>query len=197
MAIGRNRTRQTASELVVEDLQGEIPIITCRRDGFGERGDGKVAFTRHISEVAAPVEQVHVDIRGIGKLDDEDFLFGNRADGIDVDLARQSVEAVEDKTDIRMIGATDDLPGVAVVADMAAPGKRLVAHPQSPPGSTLAKFMKVRRRTVDAADSSRRDVGADEHQIRSKLLHDVELLPARSNVRLRSGSGIPSKSRNG
>lgn len=76
VAVGGNRPRQTASKLVVEDLQGEIPVIPCRRDGFGEGRDGQVAFTRHISEMAAPIEQVHVDQRSIGKLDDEDLLFG-------------------------------------------------------------------------------------------------------------------------
>ena len=48
--------------------------------------------------------------------------------GIDVGLAGQRMEAVENQRDRRVVGATYDFPGVAVIVDMAAPGKRFEAN---------------------------------------------------------------------
>ncbi len=41
--------------------------------------------------------------------------------------AREDVEGVEDRADVPVVGPAHDLPGVAVVVDVAAPGQRLVA----------------------------------------------------------------------
>ena len=94
---------------------------------------------------------------------------------LEVDLARQRVEAVEDQADVRMIGAAHDLPGVAVVVDVPAPGERLVADAQAALGRALAEFAEIGGGAVDAAQRHRRDVGADQHQVGAELLHQVEL----------------------
>ena len=154
-AVDRDRLRRAAAELVVEDLERQRPVIAGRRDRPHEIDDRQVAFARHVAEVPAPVEQVHVDQRRVGKLDDEDLVAGDRADRVDVDLARQRVEAVEDQADIRVVGAAHDLPGVAVVVDVPAPGERLVADAQAALGRPLAEFAKIGRGAVDAAERQR------------------------------------------
>ena len=74
-----------------------------------------------------------------------------------------------------MVGAADDLPGVAMVVDVAAPGERLVADAQAAFRRPLAELAEIGGRAVDAAERQRRDVGADEHQIGAELAHQVEL----------------------
>ena len=74
-----------------------------------------------------------------------------------------------------MIGAADDLPGIAVVVDVPAPGERLVADAQPALCSSFAELVEVGGRAVDPAERDRRDVGADQHQVGAELLHHVEL----------------------
>ena len=81
----------------------------------------------------------------------------------------------EDQADAGMVGPPHHFPGIAVVADVATPGQRLVAHAQATPRSALAKLAEVGGGAVDAAQGERRDVGADQHQVRAELLHQVEL----------------------
>ena len=64
-----------------------------------------------------------------------------------------------------MIGAPHDLPGVAVVVDVAAPGQRLVADAQAALGGALAELAEIIGGAVDAAERGRRDVAADQQQI--------------------------------
>ena len=90
-------------------------------------------------------------------------------------LARQRVERIEDEADGGMVGAPHDLPGVAMVVDVAAPGERLVADAEPALGGPLAELAEVGGGAVDPAERSRRDVGADQHQVRPERLHDVEL----------------------
>ena len=76
------------------------------------------------------------------------------------------MEAIEDKPDVRVVGAAHDLPGIAVIVDMPAPGKRLLADLQPAFLGTLAQFAEVGGRPVDPAKRVRRDVGADEDEVR-------------------------------
>ena len=74
-----------------------------------------------------------------------------------------------------MVGAPHDLPGVAMVVDVAAPGQRLVADAQAALRRPLAELAEIGGGAVDAAQRERRDVGADQHQVGAELLHQVEL----------------------
>ena len=89
------------------------------------------------------------------------------ADGVEVGLARQGVEAVEHEADRGMIGAAHDLPGVAVVVDVPAPGQRLEADAQaarcaarSPSSrrSAAARSMPPRQSGETLEQTSRRSV---------------------------------------
>ena len=92
------------------------------------------------------------------------------------------MEAVEDDADIRLVGTPDDLPGVAIVGDMPAPGERLESHPKTTRSGALAEFAEVGRRAVDAAERDRRDVAADQQQISAQFLHQVELALGASEI---------------
>ena len=77
--------------------------------------------------------------------------------GCDVDLARQRMEGIEDQPDVRMVRAAHDFPGVAMIVDVPAPGKRLVADAQAALGGAFAKLVKIAGRPIDAAERHRRD----------------------------------------
>ena len=175
MTVDGDRPGRAAAELVVEDLERQIAVIAGGGHRAHEFEHRKIALARHVAVVAAPIEQVHVDQRRVRQLDDEDLFLGDRADRVDIDLAGQRMEAVEDKADIGVIGAPDDFPGVAMVIDVPAPGERLIADTQAALGSPFAEFMEIRGGTIEPAKGNRRHVGADEHQIGAELLHHVEL----------------------
>ena len=88
---------------------------------------------------------------------------------------RQRVEAVEDDADRFVVGAAHDLPGVAIVVDMAAPGQRLEADAQAARRRQFAQRAEIRGRAVDPAQRGRRNIAADQQQIGPQFLHQVEL----------------------
>ena len=96
-----------------------------------------------------------------------------------------------------MIGAAHYLPGIAMIVNVAPPGQRFIAHLDAALLRPRAQFPEIGRRTVDTTKRRRRNIGTDQHQIGAQFAHKVEFRSARSNVRLRWGSGMPSKSRKG
>ncbi len=175
MTVDGDRSGRAAAELVVEDLEGQIAVIAGGGDRAHEIEHWKIALARHVAVVAAPVEQIHVDQRRVCQLDDEDLFPGDRADRVDIDLAGQRMEAVEDEADIGVIGAPDNLPGVAMVMDVPAPGERLIADTQAAFCGAFTEFMEIRCGAVEPAKGNRRHIGADQHQIGAEFLHHVEL----------------------
>ena len=105
---------------------------------------------------------------------------------------RQRVKTVENDADRRMVGAPHDLPGVAVVVDMPAPGQRLESDAQAAARGQLAEFAKIVGGAVDAAERNWRYVAADQQQIGPKLLHQVELaLGSRKSCGLAAAPACP------
>src|SRR6185503_17491726 len=125
--------------------------------------------------MAAPRQRVHVEPRCIGEMDEEDTVAGDRLQRLEFKLAREGMEAVDDESHGRMIGAADDFPSVAIVVDVAAPGERLKADAQAAPGCALAEFAEVGGGAVYAAERVGRDVAAYEQEVAADLLHHVEL----------------------
>ena len=72
MTVDGDRPGRAAAKLIVEDLERQIAVIAGRGDRLHEFANRQIAFAGHVAEVAAPVEQVHVDQRRVGDLDDED-----------------------------------------------------------------------------------------------------------------------------
>ena len=62
-----------------------------------------------------------------------------------------------------------------MIVDVLAPGQGFESDPDAMLRRTFSQFAKILRGAVDAAAGQRRDVRADEHEIRAQLLHDVEL----------------------
>ena len=74
-----------------------------------------------------------------------------------------------------VIGAADDLPGVAVVVDVAAPGQRFEADTDAAGLGALAERAQVGGGAVDAAERDGGGVRADQDQVGAELAHQVEL----------------------
>ena len=139
-------------ELIVKYLQRNGARISGRHHRAREPDHVKVAFAGHIAKVTRPIEHVHFNSWRIRKMDEENFIAGNAADCVGIDLAGQSVKAVENKPDIVMVGAPDDVPSVPVIVDMTAPGQRLVAHAQRPLFRAVSELVKVCRGALGAAN---------------------------------------------
>ena len=73
-----------------------------------------------------------------------------------------------------MVGAADDLPGIAVVVDVTAPGERLEPHAHAALRGALTQLMEIRGGAVDPAEAFRRHVAANHQQIAAKLRHQIE-----------------------
>jgi hypothetical protein len=72
-----------------------MAIIADAQQLRGKFGQRKVALARHAAEMAAPVEQVHLQARRVGPLHDEQLFGANVADAGAGNVARERVEAVE------------------------------------------------------------------------------------------------------
>ncbi len=85
------------------------------------------------------------------------------------------METVENDADIGVVCAAHHFPGITVIADMAAPGQRLVTDAHAMFCRKLAELMEIGGGAVDAAERDRRDIRADQHQIGAEFAHDIEL----------------------
>jgi hypothetical protein len=74
-----------------------------------------------------------------------------------------------------MVRPPHDLPGIAVIVDVASPCKRLEADADSVPRRPFAEFVEVGGSPVDAAERHRRQIGADEDQVGAEFAHQFEL----------------------
>src|SRR5262245_26480706 len=74
-----------------------------------------------------------------------------------------------------MISSAHHLPGVAVVADVAAPRERLEADANAALLCPLAEFVQIRRSAVDAAERVGRDIAADHQKVAAQIAHQIEL----------------------
>src|ERR1700676_4745319 len=75
-----------------------------------------------------------------------------------------------------MISAPHDLPCIAVVVDVASPGQRLETDAQAVRSRELTQGVEIRCRAIDSADRGRRNIAADQQQIRLQFLHQVEFV---------------------
>ena len=122
----------------------------------------------------APGEDIHVEPGRVRDLHQENLVAGDRAHGLQVGLARKGVEGVEHQPDRLVVGAAHDLPGIAVIVDMPAPGESLEADAHAALGRALPKLVEIGRGAVDAAERERRDVAAHEQHVGAELGHHVE-----------------------
>src|SRR5215216_2157777 len=153
----------------------EEPVISGGPQRLHEGLDRKIALAREAAVVAAPREVIHLELRCVGDLDEEDAILRDRSHRAEIGLADEGMKRVEHETDRWVVGSADHFPGVPVVVDVAPPGERLIPDAQPPRRSALAELMEVSCRAVDAAERVLRDVAADEEEVAPELLHHVEL----------------------
>ena len=190
--------RRGHAEAVVEDLVAEPAVVAGGQHRRHELVDRQVPLPREVAEVPRPLQQVHVHPRRVRQLHEGHPVRRDRPDRVARQPPRQHVPAVEDHPHRRMVRPPHDLPGVAIVGDMPPPGQRLEPHLDAEPLRDLPELAQIRRRPVDPAEARRRDVGADEDRAAPRARSSARTSAcARSKPRLRCGSGIPSKSRNG
>ena len=109
-------------------------------------------------------------------MDKENFIAGNAADCIGIYLAHQSVKAVQNKPDIVMVSAPNDLPSVPVIVDITAPGQCLIPNAKPPLFRAVSELVKICRGAIYAANRLWVTGGANQHEIRSQFLDQVELV---------------------
>ena len=102
-----------------------------------------------------------LELRRVGELDQEDLVApGSTRIAVDGQSCARGCGSCRGSGRSRMIGAPHDLPGVAVVADMAAPGQRLEADAEAALGRALAELVEIGGGAIDAAERGRRDVAS-------------------------------------
>ena len=65
------------------------------------------------------------------------------------------MKTVENDPDRFVIGAAHDLPGIAIVVDVAAPGQRFEADAQAARGGQFTESMEIRGRPIDSPERGR------------------------------------------
>src|SRR3974390_1039609 len=86
------------------------------------------------------------------------------------------MEAIQNNADRLVIVALNDFPGISVVVDVTSPRQSLESNTQTPCACPLSQFVKVVGSAVDPAERDGRNIAANEQQIGTQLLHQVELL---------------------
>ena len=163
------------AEGVAEHLQREGSAVPGGQHVPDEAGQVETTLTREATMVPGPLQHVHGQHRCVGQLQEEDLLARHAADSRGIRAAGEDVKAVEAHAERRMAGRPDDLPRVLVLADMPAPGQRLVGDHQAARRGPLGQSVEVLGGQGVVADRVRGHVGADQHGVRAQALHDVEL----------------------
>lgn len=83
MAIHRDPPGRSAAELIVEDLERQDAVIARRRQRLHEGRQRQIALSGEATEVPAPLQQVHLDLRRVRDLDEEYSFLWNGADAVD------------------------------------------------------------------------------------------------------------------
>ena len=179
---GRPR-RVRLPEDVVEDLEGQRSGVARGQHVAEEGRQVERPLAGEEAVVPAPLQDVHVHVRGVGQLQEEQLLAGDVGDPGRVGATGEDVEAVDAEPERRMVGAADDLPGPLVGVDEACPRERLVAEAEAALAGALRELVQLLGDAVVVVEGVRGDRRADQDQIRAELLHDVELALGPADVR--------------
>src|SRR5690606_8539787 len=114
-----------------------------RDERIHEAGEVEVALTRQTAPVPAPRQMIHLQPWRVRHLHHRDLVPWYDCHGREVKTARQDVKAVQDDADIVAVRAPDDLPGVPVVPNMAAPGQSLKADPHAATRGPFPEFREI------------------------------------------------------
>ena len=181
--VDRGPARVGLAEHVVEHLERQRPAVARGQHVAEEGGQVEGALAREEAVVAAPLEHVHVHVRGVGQLQEEQLLPGDVADACRVAAAGQDVEAVDAQAQRRVVRAAHDLPRPVVGVHVPAPGQRLVRHAHSVRAGPLGQGVQLLGDAAVVVDGVGGDRGADQDQVGAQRLHDGELVLGAPQVR--------------
>ena len=163
------------AEQVVEHLERHRARVARAQRELEERLEIELALPREVAVVARPLQDVHDEQRRVGELQEEDLVARDLRNPGGVVLERQRVEAVEDHTEVRVVGALDDRPGLPEQVGLASPRERLEADAQV----ALRRALGQRMELLGGALFFREHVGlgirAHQHELRADGMHYVEL----------------------
>ena len=134
-------------------------------------------------------------MRRVGELQEEDLLARDRVDRGQVGAAGEDVERVQAGAERGVVGGLDDPPRVVVLADVPAPGQRLVGDLQAALVGAVGERVQLLGGELVVVDRVRRDVRADQDRVHAELLHHVELGLGAAQVALRAAPAAPPRSR--
>ena len=163
------------AEHVVEHLERQRPGVAGDEYVAEERGQVEGALAGEEAVVAAPLQHVHVHVRRVGQLQEEQLLARDVADAGGVAAAGEDVEAVDAQPQRRVVGAAHDLPRPVVGVDVPAPRQRLVRHAHTARRGPLGQHVQLLGDAAVVVDGVRRHRRAHQDQVRAQRLHDVEL----------------------
>ena len=109
-------------------------------------------------------------------MNEENFIARNAANCIWIDLAGQSVKAVQNKPNIIMVGALDNVPSVPVIVDMTSPGQCFVTDAQPSFFRARSEFVKVCCCALGAANRLGMAGRANQHKICAQFLDQVKFV---------------------
>ncbi len=143
LGVDGGRSRVGLAEHVVEHFERQRPGVSGLQDGAQEPGEVEGALAGEEPVVAAPLEDVHVQVRGVGELEEEQLLGWDDADRGNVGPPREDVEAVQAQAEVRVVGAAHDPPGPVEGRDVAAPREGLVGDAHAVGGGAFGEEVQV------------------------------------------------------
>ena len=160
------------------------PVVAGAQDVSHQSGDVEAALAGEAAVVAAPLEDVHGEQRGVGELEEEDLLAGDVLDALRSSgrSAGQDVEAVQAGAERGVAGRLDDAPGVVVGADVPSPGERLVGDPDAEVLCQVGEFAQLLGGERVVVHRVRGDAGADQDGVGAEPAHQLELVPGAAQV---------------
>ena len=105
--VDRRPARVRLAEDVVEDLERQGAPVARADDVLQEAGQVEAALAREAPVVAAPLQDVHRQLGGVGELQEEDLVARDLRDACRVVAAGQDVEAVEADADVGRVDQAD------------------------------------------------------------------------------------------
>lgn len=123
-----------------------------------------------------PLQYVHTHQRGVGELNEEDLLAGDRGEACRVRTTGQNMEAVETDSESGVVRCLDDAPGMVVCVDVAPPRKCLVGDADPVLVRQLGQFAQLHCGQGVVVAGVCGDVGASQRGVDAESTHDTELV---------------------
>ena len=197
--VDRGAPVRRLAEHVVEDLERQRAAVARAQHLLEEADDVELALAREVAVVARPLQRRPSPAAARRpSARRRSARPGSSAIAAGSSPQRQRVEAVEDEAEVRMVRALDDLPGLAIAVDVAAPGERLEADAQVAPRRALGERVQLRRRALGVAHARAATCSSTPASAARRAPASGRTCARRGRGSARTASsGMPSKSRNG